>query len=136
MAEPHAAPVQVSMDQGVLVLTITVRQIEGEEVAEALRQAMLAAVASQQTPKVVIDFQHIRYVSSVVFRPLLGLRRQLQQIKGRLLVCGLSKTVGDVFYTTRMISNSGNFNAPFEMETDRAAAVARLNATDAAASDE
>jgi anti-anti-sigma factor len=112
--------------EGVLVLTITENSVEGEEVPEALRQEMLAAVAKTNARKVVVDFQQTQYISSAAFRPLLALRRKLQEVGGRMLVCGLNPVVGDVFYTTRMISTGASFTAPFEMEPDVAAAVARL----------
>ena len=111
----------------VMVLTITEPQVEGDEIATALQRELLAAVDAAGASKVVVDFQHVRYISSVAFAPLLKLRRKLQEGNGRLLVCGLNSMVGDVFYSTRMVSPSGEFTAPFEMHPDAAAAVAALN---------
>jgi anti-anti-sigma factor len=128
MAEPQYRLLKTGTEQGVLVLTITEPQIEGDEVARALQQELLAAVAAAGARKVVIDLQHVKYISSVAFGPLLHLRRKLQEVDGRFYVCGLSPMVGDVFYTTRMVSPSGTFVAPFEMQPDVAAAIAALNA--------
>jgi anti-anti-sigma factor len=115
-------------EQGVLVLTITEPHVEGDALAEDLREDMLAALARAGQPRgVVVDFQRTRFISSMAFRPLLSLRRKLQEQGGRLLVCGLSPTVGSVFFNTRLASESGSFQAIFEMEADVAAAVARLN---------
>ncbi len=113
-------------EQGVLVLSITATSVEGEEVPEALRQEMLAAVERARAGKVVVDFQRTQYISSAAFRPLLALRRKLQEAGGRLVVCGLNPVVGDVFYTTRMINAGASVSAPFDMESDVPAAVARL----------
>lgn len=115
-------------EQGVLVLTVTESQIEGNEIARELQREMLSAVDAVGARLVVVDLQHVRYVSSVAFGPLLHLRRKLQASAGRLVVCGLSAMVGDVFYTTRMVSPDGTFVAPFEMQADAAAAVAALGA--------
>jgi anti-anti-sigma factor len=123
--------VQVRHEDGVLVLSITDARIEGEEIAEALRQEMLAAVEAAGARKLVVNFQHTRYISSAGFRPLLALRRRLNEMNGRLIVCGLSPVVGDVFYTTRMASPDGSAAAVFEMEPTVAAAVARLNTAEA-----
>jgi len=115
------------IEQGVLVLTITEAKVQGDQIAEALRQEMLTALAHSGLGKVVVDFRHAEYISSAAFRPLLALRRQLQEAGGRLLLCGLSSVVGDVFHTTRMIDAGGSVTPMFEMETDVVAAVARLN---------
>jgi hypothetical protein len=41
-------------------------------------------------------------------------------------ICGLSPIVGDVFYTTRLVSASGSSGAPFGVEPDVETALARL----------
>ena len=64
MPESATRHVQVGHEDGVLVLTITDVRVEGEEVAEALRQEMLAAVDEAGARKLVVNFQHTRYISS------------------------------------------------------------------------
>ncbi len=108
------------------MLTITETKLQDEQIAGALLQELLAIVEHVDARRVVVDLQHIVYISSVAFRPLLHLLRTLKEKGGQLVLCGLSKVVGDVFYTTRLISATGS-SAPFEMEADAAAAIARLN---------
>jgi anti-anti-sigma factor len=115
-----------SIEQGVLVLTITHARIQGEETAQQLRQEMHLAVEKSGLHRVVIDLRHTRYMSSVAFWPLLSLRKELLQASGRLLICGLSEDIEDVFLTTKMISSGGAADAPFEVAADAATAVARL----------
>jgi anti-anti-sigma factor len=112
------------IEHGVLVLTIVRRQIEGEDLALGLKEELLATVAQHGINKVVLDLKNTRYVSSIAFWPLLALRRQLAEQSGRLIICGLTGAVHDVFTTTRMVSDSGALNAPFEMAPDRESAVA------------
>ncbi len=126
MAEPQARHLKSSLEQGVLVLTLTTARIEGEAVADALLQDMLAALPATETPKVVVDFQLTHYLSSVAFRALLGFRRRVLESGGKLVLCGLNPVIGDVFFTTRMISTDPQTTAPFVMEADVPAAVARL----------
>jgi anti-anti-sigma factor len=129
MTEPIGPLLQSSLDQGVLVLTIIKPRIQGEEVAQALREELHSAVQRADTKRVVIDFQHARYLSSVAFWPLLSLRRQLLDAGGRMIICGLSGDLEDIFMTTKMISTGGLIDAPFEVSPDAAAAVARLVAS-------
>jgi anti-anti-sigma factor len=124
---PSIAPLlQSVVDRGVLVLTITQPRIQGEEIAEALREEMRSALERAGVNRVVIDLQHARYLSSVAFWPLLSLRRQLLDAGGRLLICGLCEDVEDVFTTTKMISTGGAVDAPFEVAADVSSAVTHL----------
>jgi len=116
-----------SLQERVLVLTITDKQVEGEEVPEALREEMLAALAQAGVHNVVVNFANTQLISSAAFRPLLALRRKLLQDGGRLVLCGLTKVVGDVFFTTRMVDATGAASAPFELKADVPSAVAYLN---------
>ena len=120
---------EASLEQGVLVLTITRRQIEGEDHAAGLKEELLATVAQHGASKVVLDLKNTRYVSSIAFWPLLNLKRQLvadPAKPGRLILCGLTGAVLEVFTTTKMISSTGSLNAPFELAPDRQSAVAML----------
>jgi anti-anti-sigma factor len=127
MTEPHYDHLKASVDQNVLVLTITEAKLQDEKLAAALGEELLKAVAQFAAHKVVVDMRHLKYISSVAFRPLLRLRGKLQETGGRLLLCGLTPVVGDIFYTTKMLNKSGVFEAPFQTEADVAAAVERLN---------
>jgi anti-sigma B factor antagonist len=110
----------------VLVFTIVETKVQGEDVAETLRQEMLAAVDRAGIFKVVVDFRNVRYISSAAFRPLLSLRRRVQEAGGQIILCGLTNVVGDIFHATRMIDPSGSVRTMFEIEPTVAAAVARL----------
>jgi anti-anti-sigma factor len=126
---PNELPyLDTEIEQGVLVLTILRRQIEGEDIAAGLKEDLLAAVTRHGLNKVVLDLRNTRYVSSIAFWPLLRLRQHLNDQEGRLIICGLSGAVEEVFTTTRMVSASGSLDAPFEMAADRDMAIARLNA--------
>src|SRR5262245_45337276 len=131
MSEMQTRPrlVEHDLHSGVLVLTIQTQQIEGEEIAAELRQQLTEAVEGYDLAKVVIDLQHIQYISSVALSPLLGLRKKLRERNGQIIICNLSRSVGDVFYATKLVSSSGDFAAPFEMAPDVPTAVARLTGT-------
>jgi anti-anti-sigma factor len=126
MSEPQATYLEAALEGGALVLTVTRPQIEGEEVAQGLARELREAVERTGASNAVVDLSRTRYVSSIAFWPLLALRRQLQAAGGRLLICGLSGVVEEVFTTTKMVSGPGTVSAPFEVAPDRAAALARL----------
>ena len=128
MAET-AYPYMTSRVEGdILILTLTEPKIQGEGIAETLRQDMVGALDAARVTKVIIDFQHAQYISSAAFRPLLALRRKLQDRGGRIVLCGLSPVIGDVFYTTRMVGDDGSIKPLFEMKADVASAMEHLSA--------
>lgn len=110
----------------VVVLTITDGQILGDEMADALRDELLAVVVQAQAQNVVLDFQKVSFLSSAGFRPLLSLHRLLRQQNGKLLLCCLSPEVHEIFEVTRLISSKGQGKAPFEVYPDVSSAVASL----------
>jgi anti-anti-sigma factor len=128
MAEVQTQYLKSSYEHGVLVLSFTVTHVEGQEMAAALRQEMMDAVDRFQAHLIVIDFQQTRFISSAAFWPLISLWRKVRDKGGRLILCGLSPLVGDVFYTTRLVSPDGSFAAPFGLEADVPAAIAKLTA--------
>jgi anti-anti-sigma factor len=126
------AYLESSVESGVLILSVTRRQIEGEDVAAGLKDELDAALTRHAVNRVVLDLSRCRYVSSIAFWPLLALRRKLSDQDGRMIICGLTGAVYDVFASTKMVSSSGTTGAPFEMAPDRQAAIARLTGVDPA----
>jgi anti-anti-sigma factor len=126
MPEPQYRLLQVNTEGEVLVLTLLESQVEGDAIAQALQRELLAASTAAGAQKIAVDFQNVRYISSVAFGPLLALRRHLNGLGGRLVVCGLNEMVGDIFFKTKMVNQAGSFAAPFEMQPDVPAAVAVL----------
>lgn len=127
MADPQPI-LEATLDQGVLVLTILRRQIEGEEIASGLKDELLAHADQHRARWVVLDLKNTRYVSSIAFWPLLRLRKHLAEQQGRLVICGLTGAVEEVFAMTKMVSSAGVPNAPFEVAANREAAITRLTA--------
>ena len=110
----------------VVVLTVTKDQILGDELADVLRDQLLAVAVQAQARNAILDFQHVKFLSSAGFRPLLSLHRLLRQQNGKLLLCGLCPEVYEVFEVTRLICTKGITRAPFEVFPDVPSAVASL----------
>jgi anti-anti-sigma factor len=110
----------------VIVLKLADSQILGDEMADVLRDEMLALVVQSQAQNVVLDFSKVTFLSSSGFRPLLSLHRLLRQQNGKLILCCLSPEVFEIFEVTRLISPKGLTRAPFEVFPDVPSAVASL----------
>jgi anti-anti-sigma factor len=119
--------VQRAGQDGCLVLTIKEAQVRGDGLAESLRLEFLEAVDQTGCKKVAVDLRNVELITTVAFRPLLSLRRKLHDLDGKLVLCGLSPMVAEVFRVTRLISTGEAGTAPFEAQPDLAAALVHLN---------
>jgi anti-anti-sigma factor len=118
--------VTTTVQDGVLVLTVTERQLYGDTLAEKIRQEFMAAMASSGIQQVVINLQPVEYLSTAAFRPLLSLRRKLQESGGRMVLCHLAPLVNEVFHILRLTTTSRSYPATFDVQPDVASAVAFL----------
>jgi anti-anti-sigma factor len=126
MSEPTYRHLRHHVERGVLVLTILEAELRTEGVVEAVRHELFDAVARHGTGKVVLDLQNVRYLASAGFLPLLNLHHKLQEEGSRLVLCGLSPILSEVFRVTKLVRGAGAAAAPFESEADVTAAVERL----------
>ena len=125
-SQPRFRYLRTDVQQGVLVLTPTPTRLEGDAMADALTEEMRTALAQAGTDKVVVNLEHVEFLTSAAFRPLLALRRQLQADGGRLVLCNLCQPILEVFDLTRLISSTRSSAAFFDTQPDVAAAVASL----------
>jgi anti-anti-sigma factor len=123
MSQPRYRHLKTKSEQGVLVLTPTPSRLEGDAMAQSLVEETQAAVSHADAKKVVLDMEHVEYLTSANFRPLLALRKKLKEVGGRMVLCNLSPVVVEMFQTTRLIGSAGAF---FEVQPDVDAAVASL----------
>lgn len=126
LGDVHYRHLKNQVEQGVLVLTLTENQVLDEDLAEALRLEMLAAVGHAGAQRVVVDFHAVKSVSSAIFRPLLSLQGRLKEHGGRLVLCGLTAMLEQVLRMCGMIEAPATSGPCFATETDLAAALARI----------
>jgi anti-anti-sigma factor len=126
MSEHRYRHLQTAVEQGVLVLTLSPSRLEGDALAQSLVDEMQAAVAAAGADKVVVNLEHVQFLTSANFRPFLGLRKKLHEAGGRMVLCNLSGSILRAFEVTRLISSHGSSPAFFESQPDVAAAIASL----------
>jgi anti-anti-sigma factor len=112
--------------EGVLVLTIRAAQLQGDRLLTALRHDLEQAIGWGEAGDVVLDLRHVQSLSSAALRPLLSLRRDLEERGRRLVLCELSPAVTGVFRAVRVIGGSRASAAVFEVQPDLDAAVTHL----------
>src|SRR5437763_11729792 len=103
MSGPPFRHLKSSTDQGVMVLTITDARLDGYALPNDLRHEVLAAVAAPGVSAVILDFQGVEYISSEGLGLLISVRGKLQERGLRLVLCGLSAEVAEVFHICKLI---------------------------------
>ena len=88
--------------------------------SSAVEEAVRHAVDSGAR-RLIIDFTSVEYISSAGLRVFLVLAKRMRDLHGRLVLCGMTEPVSQVF-------RLAGFMALFEVEPTRAAAIARMGA--------
>jgi anti-anti-sigma factor len=110
----------------VLLLTVNVPQVRGDEITTELERACTAEVDRAEATKVILDMKAVSYITSTGVRALLSLHHKLKNLSGRIVLCNLSEMVSEVLQIMRFIDPSGLRPAPFEVQPDVPAAVISL----------
>jgi anti-anti-sigma factor len=122
MSERHPSHSHYSL----VVLRISDAQVSGDDLADALRDELLAMLDSTAAANVIIDMSSVTYLSSAGIRPLFALNKALRTREGRLILAGLLPAVESVFTLAHLISTGDRSPATFEHQPDVPAAVASL----------
>jgi anti-anti-sigma factor len=113
-------------ERGVAVLRLGLRELHGDEASDALCNELCAAVANLPVPNAVLDCRDVTFVTSLGIAALLRFRNRCKQAGGRVVLCGLSPLVQEVFETTKVGTTDPDGDAPFLITADVPSAVARL----------
>jgi anti-anti-sigma factor len=103
-------------EQGVVVIRASGRL---DELAAQETEKTLAAVLRESPEKMLVDMSGVEYVSSSGLRVLLMLSKAMKKQGGRLVLCGLSPFVAEVFEIS-------SFNRMFEIRDTAETAMAEL----------
>jgi len=107
----EVGPITVVLFKGESILDMTEIQQIGERL-DALVEKLAA-------PKLVLDFEGVRFLSSQTLGVLINLRKKVQDRGGKLALCGLRPELARVFKIT-------NLDRMFSFHDARAAALENL----------
>jgi len=69
---------------------------------ETIGKRLYRLVDEQAHRKIVLDFGQVRFLSSQTLGVLINLNKKVEQIKGKLIICGLRPELSKVFKVTRL----------------------------------
>lgn len=109
--------VACSLEGTALVVDVLPEQLRDFSVVQALREGVIAAIEQTKVKHVVIDLSRVKHIGSVAFLAFLAIRRQSGI--DRIVLCGLSEFVQELFRMCKLIASSDGKNAPFEQAATR-----------------
>ena len=110
---------KIRQQNGIVILEPN-GKIMGPAVSE-LREAISPQIEAYDTPRILINFQHVNRVDSSGLGALMGARAAVARKKGRVGVINVSKQIKNLIVLSRLVSLFEHFDS-------EAAAVSALSA--------
>jgi anti-anti-sigma factor len=110
----------------IVVLTIAVSQLHGEQLCREIGKELIEAVEGLERPRVVVDLSEVEYVASMGLAILLRLHHKLAQRAGRLVLCGVTAWPADVLDVTKVAPRDPSVRSVLELAPDVTSALAQL----------
>jgi anti-sigma B factor antagonist len=122
MTDAPRRMLEVEDRDGVTVATLQVSKIVSDEDIHEFGEQLDTLAKTDGPRTVVIDFGQVQYLSSATLSRLISLKRRLGSAHGRLVLCGISPDLLEIFRITRL-------HTVFEIDRDVPEALARLGRT-------
>jgi anti-sigma B factor antagonist len=98
MPDANFKHLNVKVVDGVAVVDFVNSQLMFEAVViQEIGGELSRLITDHGHTKILLDFTHVQYLSSPMIAQLAKLGRQVQQVKGRLKLCGLGPVLRDTF---------------------------------------
>ena len=88
--------------QDVMVVNFRATSILESTAVQAVARDLYALVDQQACRKIVLDFSPVRMLSSQMIGVLINLHKKSQDIKGRVVLCGLRPDLSKIFKITNL----------------------------------
>jgi len=86
----------------IAVVTFIDKKILDENNIQMIGEDLFRLVDELGRKKVLLNFSNVEFLSSAVLGKLVSLNRKLQAVRGKLILCGISKEIREVFEITKL----------------------------------
>jgi anti-sigma B factor antagonist len=97
-----ADELNVSRDGSVTIVRFRDRKIIDELQIQRIGERLRALALAERSPKMMLDFSAVEYLSSRALSELINLSRQVDQRGGQLALAGIHPQIYEVFKITRL----------------------------------
>jgi anti-anti-sigma factor len=88
-----------------MIVRITEPQLCGDVVAEVLKLQLSQRINARRPQRLLIDLQVVKAMSSSVIGALLSIKRQLDRLGGRLILCAMPVSLREIYRTMGLDGN-------------------------------
>jgi anti-sigma B factor antagonist len=99
---PRRRRLEVEDIGDVTVVNFTDRKILDEQNIQIIGEQLFSLVDEMGRRKVLLNFRNVEYLSSAALAKLVNLNKKLQQVGGRLILCGIAPPIMEVFEITKL----------------------------------
>jgi anti-sigma B factor antagonist len=100
--QPRRSRLEVEDAGDVAVVNFKDKKILDEQNIQAIGDDLFRLVDEQQRRKILLNFGNVEFLSSAALGKLITLNRKVQAVKGKLVLCGISKEIREVFEITKL----------------------------------
>tara|TARA_R110001592_G_scaffold203861_3_gene453770 strand:+ start:219 stop:632 length:414 start_codon:yes stop_codon:yes gene_type:complete len=102
MSKPNDEIVEFTEDGPVIVGTIRTSSVLSAINVAEFGNEVVAYVEARPKLNLLLNFEHVDYLSSAVLTELLRVNKAIESVEGKLRLCSLSKVILEVFQITNL----------------------------------
>ncbi len=132
MAEGNAPLIRFRRKGRITVGTVHASSVLSSINIVAFGSQVLRYLATHPGANLLLNFENVDYLSSAVLTELLRIHRAIQETEGNLRLCGISKTIREIFEITNLDQIFSIHEEPLDLDLirfERALEVAAESAT-------
>ncbi|HEY8503183.1 MAG TPA: STAS domain-containing protein [Gemmataceae bacterium] len=99
---PRRRRLEVEDVDGIAVVHFVDKKILDEQNIQMIGDELFRLVDELGRTKVLLNFSNVEFLSSAALGKLITLNRKIQAVQGRLILCGISKDIREVFEITKL----------------------------------
>ncbi len=100
--QPRRKRLEVEDVGDVAVVHFVDKKILEEQNIQVIGEELFRLVDENKREKMVLNFSNVEFLSSAALGKLVTLERKVKAIHGKLILCGISKSIQEVFKITKL----------------------------------
>ena len=101
-SQPRRRRLEVEDIGEVTVVNFTDKKILDEQNIQIIGEQLFSLVDEEGWRKILLNFGNVEFLSSAALGKLIKLKKKLEEVKGRLILCNISPQIYEVFEITKL----------------------------------
>ena len=100
--QPRRRRLEVEDMGDIAVVNFVDKKILDEQNIQMIGDDLFRLVDELGRRKILLNFRNVEFLSSAALGKLITLNRKVQAVKGKLILCGITKEIREVFEITKL----------------------------------